>query len=169
MNESKPIRRALVVCFLLGLGCLQMAGDVLGMPRLKALAAASQVSPAMKVFTAHQGYETHAARFSLHWLDTAGRPQSLALDPSSYAGVRGPYNRRNVYGAALAYGPILRADPRTRPMQESVMRHAFCVPGTLRRELGIPQDARELRVLLVPTRADARRDLQLGWEARCDG
>lgn len=154
-------------CFLVGLGSLQMVGDVFGMPRLKALAAATQVSPAMRVFTAHQGYETHAARFSLHWRDAAGRAHNLALDPHSYRAVAGPYNRRNVYGAALAYGPILRADPRTRPMQESVMRYAFCVPGGLRRELGIPADAQDLRVTLQPTRADARRDLEFEWSVEC--
>lgn len=157
----------LVFCFLVGLGSLQMVGDVFGMPRVKALAAATQVSPSMRVFTAHQGYETHAARFSLHWRDPAGRARSLALDPHSYRAVAGPYNRRNVYGAALAYGPILRADPRTRPMQRSVMRYAFCAPGGLRRELGIPVDAQDLRVQLQPTRADARRDLELEWSIQC--
>ena len=36
------------------------------------------------------------------------------------------------YGAALAYGPLLRVDPKLRPMQESVMQYAFCSPGSLR-------------------------------------
>jgi hypothetical protein len=154
-------------CFLVGLGSLQMVGDVLGLPQLKGFAAATQVSPAMKVFTAHQGYETHAARFSLHWKDEAGLAHVLSLNPETYSRVAGPYNRRNVYGAALAYGPILRADPRTRPMHESVMRYAFCSPGKLRGELGIPPQARDLRVVLVPTRDDARRDLEYEWRVDC--
>lgn len=162
----KP-KEILVLCFLVGVGSLQMVGDVFALPRLKGFAAATQVSPAMKVFTAHQGYETHAARFSLHWEDEVGATRTLALDPASYDRVKGPYNRRNVYGAALAYGPILRADPRTRQMQASVMRYAFCTPGSLGRELGIPPQARNLRVEVVPTRADARRDLELTWEVHC--
>lgn len=160
-------RAMLVFCFLVGLGSLQMVADVLGLARVKALAAATQVAPAMKVFTAHQGYETHAARFFLHWQDGSGASRSLQLDPRTYRGVKGPYNRRNVYGAALAYGPILRADARTRPMQESVMRYAFCSPGHLRGELGIPPQAKDLRVQLVPARADARRDLELEWRIEC--
>ena len=160
-------KQLLAFCFLVGLGSLQMVGDVFDLPSLKGSAAATQVSPAMRVFTAHRGYETHAARFSLHWQDGNGATRSLPLDPHSYRGVGGPYNRRNVYGAALAYGPILRADPRTRPMQESVMRYAFCSPGGLRQELGIPPQARDLRVGLVPTRADARRDLELEWSIDC--
>lgn len=160
-------RAMLVFCFLVGLGSMQMVADVLGLARVKALAAATQVAPAMKVFTAHQGYETHSARFFLHWRDESGASRSLQLDPRTYRGVKGPYNRRNVYGAALAYGPILRADARTRPMQESVMRYAFCSPGHLRSELGIPPQAKDLRVELVPVRADARRDLELEWRIEC--
>lgn len=144
-----------------------MLADVLDMPRLKGFAAATQVAPAMKVFTAHQRHETHAARFSLHWHDRSGDPQTLALDPSTYARVAGPYNRRNVYGAALAYGPILRGDPKTRAMQESVMRYAFCAPGSLGDELGVPRDARNLRMAVAPTRVDVRRDLDFAWGVEC--
>lgn len=160
-------RDALALIFLVGLGSLQMVGDVAGAPRLRAVAAALQVSPAMKVFTAHQGYETHAARFSLHWRDANGRTQVLRLAPGPDAAIAGPYNRRNVYGAALAYGPLLRNDPRTRAMQESVMHHAFCRPGRLRAELGIPARATGLRVEIQPLRADARRDLPYSWEVPC--
>ena len=163
------LKPALVLGFLISLGSLQMIGDVLGLPRLKGFAAAIQVSPAMKVFTAHQGYETHAARFTLHWEDAAGIPQTLALNPDTYARVAGPYNRRNIYGAALAYGPILRSDPRTRAMQESVMRYAFCTPGSLGVELGIPPDVQNLRMEVLPTRSDARRDLELAWGVDCRG
>jgi hypothetical protein len=146
--------------FLVGLGSLQMAADVLGMPKLKAAAATTQVAPAMKVFTAHQGYETHAARFSLHWRDANGSATTLHLTPGSYAKVAGPYNRRNVYGAAFAYGPLLRADPVTRPMHESVMRYALCTPGVLREELGIPRDV-VITARVTPVRPTHRNGLEL--------
>ncbi|MBD8524991.1 hypothetical protein IFO71_04480 [Pseudoxanthomonas sp. CAU 1598] len=158
----------LALVFLVGLGTTQMMGDVLGWPGLKGLAAATQVAPAMKVFTAHQGYETHAAQFALHWRDTAGVDHTRVLDPTTYSRVRGPYNRRNVYGAALAYGPVLRHDSRTRAMQESVTRYAFCSPGTLRNELGLPADASHLRISVLPIRTDARKDLEYSWEVGCD-
>jgi hypothetical protein len=153
---------------LMALGTSQMIGDVFGLPQLKGFGAATQVAPAMKVFTAHQGYETHAARFALHWRDPTGLEQTLELTPANYARLKGPYNRRNIYGAALAYGPILRRDPRTRSMQLSVIRYAFCSPGVLLGELGLPADARELRVSAQPIRADARVDLEQGWMVSCD-
>jgi hypothetical protein len=161
-------RDRVVWVFLVTLGCGQIVAEALGMPRVKAVAAALQVSPAMKVFTAHDGYETHAARFSLSWDDAAGEAHVLALDPHSYARVTGPYNRRNVYGAAFAYGPLLRADPRLLGLQESVMHFALCEPGVLRAELGIPADARRLAARVSPVRATGRDDLPMSWEVRCD-
>jgi hypothetical protein len=161
-------RSAFVLSFLVILGCWQMAADLLGMPRLKALAAATQLSPAMKVFAAHDGYETHAAKFALSWKDRDGLVHELRLTPAVYRNIDGPYNRRNVYGAALAYGPLLRINPQTRQMQESVMQYAFCSPGILREELRIPVDATQLRVRVMPVRPLQRSGLELEWEARCD-
>lgn len=157
-----------VFVLLVALGTMQVFADVLAMPRLKAIFAASQVSPAMKVFTAHQGYETHAARFALTWTDADGEAQRLSVDPEIYRNVRGPYNRRNVYGAALAYGPLLRADPKLRAMQQSVMHYAFCAPGKLRSDLGIPRDAENLTMHVLPTRPPQRSDLELSWEVDCN-
>jgi len=161
-------RDRLAWVFLVSLGCLQMAADALGMSRVKAFAAGLQVSPAMRVFTAHEGYETHAARFSLSWQDESGASYVLALDPATYARVAGPYNRRNVYGAAFAYGPLLRADPALRGMQESVMQYALCDPGTLRTELGIPDDALYLAAHVEPVRTVQRTDLEFTWRVNCD-
>lgn len=160
-------RNVVVLGFLVGLGSLQIAADALGMPKLKGFAAALQVSPAMKVFTAHDGYETHAARFALGWQDRDGATHELVLDPQSYSKIRGPYNRRNVYGAAFAYGPLLRHDARLAPMQESVMQYALCRPGRLRTELGIPADASQLTAHVRPMRPTPRTDLALSWEVEC--
>jgi hypothetical protein len=159
-------RQIATFVFLVTLGSLHMAADVLDMPKMKAVAAATQVSPAMKVFTAHRGYETHAARFSLHWRDEAGGTMILELTPATYARVSGPYNRRNVYGAAFAYGPLLRADPLTRPMHDSVMRYALCTPGVLREEIGIPRDV-AITARVAPARPTPRNDLRLEWEVTC--
>jgi len=160
--------KILAFSLLVGLGALQVVADVMAWPQVKAFAAATQVSPAMKVFTAHQGYETHAARFAISWRDRQGLDHRLMLDPESYAHVRGPYNRRNVYGAAFAYGPLLRSDPQLRPMQESVMQYAFCTPGNLRSDLGVPADATQLMAHVMPVRKHTRTDLELSWEIRCN-
>src|SRR5688572_11930110 len=68
-TPAMRMRDRLAWAFLVTLGTLQIGAEAFGMARVKALAAALQLSPSMKVFTAHQGYETHAARFSLSWMD----------------------------------------------------------------------------------------------------
>jgi hypothetical protein len=113
--------------FLVLLGTAQMFGDLLGFLPLKAVAAATGASPAPKVFSAVQGLETYSTRF---FLDLGDR--RVEVTPELYSHIRGPYNRRNVFGAALAYGPVLPAGIR-----EPVMHYALCGDAPLLRELGL--------------------------------
>lgn len=150
---------------LLVVGLLQMTGDVLGLAALRGIGAATAASPAPKVFSAVRGLETYSSRFFIEWTDHEGKVHSLALTPEVYGRLAGPYNRRNVYGAALAYGPVLSTDPRTRPMFQSVIRYAFCGEAAILKELGInPNEvAGQVRVRLEPipgTPADLPRILE---------
>jgi hypothetical protein len=122
---------------LIVLGLAQMAGDLLGALPIEGLAAATAASPAPRVFTAIRGLEPYSTRFFLEWSEGDGTRRSLALTPEVYARLQGPYNRRNVYGAALAGGQVLVADPRLRPLFQSVAAHALCGEAPLLRELGL--------------------------------
>ncbi|MDP3938811.1 MAG: hypothetical protein Q8R92_11860 [Deltaproteobacteria bacterium] len=155
--------------FLLVLGLLQMTGDMLQLPRLKALGAVTGASPAPKVFSSIQGLETFSTKFFIDYEDASGAIASVALTPALYAGVRGPYNRRNVYGAALAYGPVLASDPRTAPLFRAVTRHALCGKAPLLREIGLDPAAivGPVRVRLVPLPGSPVTDLPLVFEAPC--
>jgi hypothetical protein len=138
-------------------GCMQMVGDLAGNRELRAVGLATHASPAPKVFTAQEGFETFASQFFIDWTDNAGEKHSLEVTPRNYGGVQGPYNRRNAYGAALSYGPVLASNDKTRPMLQSVMRHAFCGPAPLLRELFIPpgQVRYPLQVRLEPRAKDS--------------
>ena len=116
---------------------LQITGDLLNLPLLKGLGAATAASPAPKVFSAVRGLETYSTRFFLEWSDTGGMEHSLQMTPGVYARIKGPYNRRNIYGAAIAYGPILSTDPRSRQMFEAVSTYSLCGEARLLSELGV--------------------------------
>jgi hypothetical protein len=74
-----------------------------------------------------------STRFFLEWTDrSTGTAHSQELTPEIYSRMRGPYNRRNVYGAVLAYGPVLPAE-----LRDPVARYALCGEAPLLRELGI--------------------------------
>ena len=119
------------------LGLAQMAGDLSGNRALRGLAAATTASPAPRVFSAVRGLETYSTRFVIEWAERDGSARSLELTPEVYQRLHGPYNRRNVYGAALAYGPVLVSDPATRPMFEAVLRRSVCGARPLLREIGV--------------------------------
>lgn len=122
---------------LLIIGLLQMTGEVLGLSWLKGVGAATTASPAPKVFSKVGDLETYSTRFYLEWTDREGKKHSQEITPDVNSRLRGPYNRRNVYGAALAYGPVLVSDDKTRPMFEAVMKHAVTGEAPLLKELGI--------------------------------
>jgi len=161
-----PRAAALVLGFL---GCVRMLSDLAGLAPVAAVAAASGAAPAPKVFTSSQGLETFSSRFFVEWDTRDGATQSVELTPERYARLAGPYNRRNVYGAALAYGPVLASDPRTRPLLDDVLRSAACAEAPLLAELGIETPARvgPARIRVAPR----RRPPQARWpellEAPC--
>ena len=141
-------RLAAVLLTLLGLA--QMAGDLLQVDALKGVAAATGASPAPKVFSAVRGLETYSTRFYL-----AG----VEMTPEIYSRMRGPYNRRNVYGAALAYAPVLSAS-----LRDPVMRYALCGDAPLLRELGISGPP---EVELEPVEGTSLGDLPTHFVADC--
>lgn len=165
-------RRELAVAgVLIVVGCAQMTGDVLSIPLLKALGAATGASPAPKVFTAQDGFETYANRFYLEWDDASGNRRSLEITPQVYAGVRGPYNRRNVYGAVFSYAPVLDSNPRTRPMFRMVLERSFCGARSVLAEIGVPIDeARKsvLRIRIEPRRPADSQPFPLVFEVSCN-
>lgn len=126
---------AAVVLLLIGLA--QMAGDLLGITALKGLAAATQISPMPKVFTAHKGLETYSTKFFVEFTDVDGVEHSIEITPELYGRVKGPYQRRNVYGAVLSYGPVLVRDPKGAPMFWQVANYALGGDAPLLKELGI--------------------------------
>lgn len=137
---ADPIRRANGFALaLLALGLLQLIGWLAGSRTLRGVGAASMASPLPLVFTSVRGHETFAAEFEIEWDGPLGT-ERIALDAERAARLRGPYNRRNVFGAALSYGPVL-----PRELWEPVLRHGLGPGGPLREELSIPADARDVR------------------------
>ncbi len=155
--------------FLLFLGLLQMLGDLSGLVVLKGIGAATVASPAPKVFSAVDGFETYSTHFFLEWTDIDGTAHALQLTPGRYTQLAGPYNRRNIYGAALAYGPLLSTNPHTRPMFEAVAGYALCGQAPVLKELGVDPStvAGRVRIRLEPLPGTSLGSLPHILEAPC--
>jgi hypothetical protein len=148
-----------------------MVGDLSGNRTMRAIGLATHASPAPKVFTSQDGLESFSAKFFIDWTDSSDAVHSLEITPARYAGIQGPYNRRNAYGAALSYGPVLDANERTRPILHSVMNYAFCGSAPLLRELSIdPRLVRyPLRVRVEPREsAGGNAGYRTEFEVTCE-
>jgi len=164
------IKQSIGFFFLVTVGCIQMVGDLTNIQEIKGIGLAIHVSPAPKVFTTHQGFETFSSQFFIHWTDLKGVEQNKELTPEIYGLIKGPYNRRNVYGAALSYGPVLSKNPKTKEMFSQISNFAFCGNSSLVSELGLGNrdPTKSIRVELVP-RATYSNDDQwrLQYEFKC--
>lgn len=143
---------------LVSIGVMQMAGDVSEFLPLKGIAAATNASPAPKVFSAVRGLETYSTRFFVEWSDGS----RFELTPEVYSKIEGPYNRRNVYGAALAYAPVLPP-----ALRDPVMRYALCGDARLVREIGLEPGTGTVAVRLEPLEGTSVGDLPTFIEAPC--
>lgn len=132
----KDTRQALATAFLIAIGLLQMTGDITDVLWMKGIGAAWGASPAPKVFSSAEGLETFSSQFFLIWKDQDGILHRKKLTPQVAKGLKGPYNRRNVYGAVLSYGPLLSQNEALAEAYESILAYAINKSGMLE-ELGI--------------------------------
>ncbi len=136
-------RQNLLALSILPLASLAMLGEIIQLPKLKALGLASGIAPFTKVFcTANdqatgESYESFNLQFQIHYTSADQLDHTLTLSPTESEKIHGPYNRRNVYGATLAYAPAMTAAQR-----DQFIHYALVHPGQLARELDIPANAK---------------------------
>lgn len=116
------------------LGSLQIIGYATGSRTLRGLGLATGFAPYPKVFCEADGYEPFAASFIISGEDDQGNTVEIPLTAERYARLDGPYQRRNVYGAALAYAPRLPEDMRNH-LFDGILNN----DSTLREELDLPE------------------------------
>ena len=122
------------------IACLQMVGYLTGSRVLRGLGLASGIAPYPKVFCEAEGYEPFAATFRVE----GAHKEKIALTAERYARLQGPYQRRNVYGAALAYAPRLPDDLRDH-LFDKILTPDF----TLARELGL-EEIHDPKIIITP-------------------
>lgn len=141
-------KRNWLCAFLLLLGFLQTIGYLTRSKAIRGIGMATASSPLPLVFTDVRGVETFASEFTLSYQTDS--PHTLKMTPEVYARFEGPYNRRNVYGAAFAYAPLL---PGT--LRKQVLHYALCQAQMLK-EMGVEQQSVHSALLEVKTRTQGR-------------
>lgn len=156
---NKETLSNIAATLLLIIGSLAMFAEIFGLKKLKGIALATQCAPYTKVFGLAHGYEnqqpfeTFASNFTLHYTTPEGTRKDMALTPDIYCKLNGPYNRRNVYGAVLAYGPALPPDLRNHCLTEVLISE-----NNISSELGIPDGSSDFSITISPKNPSLPRE-----------
>jgi len=136
---KRPAWNTLAQAAVLAVGSLQLVGWVTGLNSIQRLGQLTAASPLPLVFSSHRGWESFSPRFYIDVMYRDGKMEHVAIAPEIYARLAGPYSRRNVYGAVMAFGPLL-AEGKSRAMRDAVLHYAFCNQGPLAQLASRPMD-----------------------------
>ncbi len=143
----KLARRDIFCGALIAVGFLQTLGFVSGVQIVRGLGLATVASPLPLVFTQFRGIETFAARFEMDLKLASGTHVRAEITPTLYAKLDGPYNRRNAYGAVIAYGPGF-TEEREKKILHSVLSYGFCSGGPLSDRFGVSERVSQATILV---------------------
>ena len=133
------------------IGFLQIIGYVTKVKTIRNLGVVTAASPLPIVFTEVKGVETFASDFYFRWNSNTSQSNEIKVTPEVYSKLKGPYNRRNIFGAAIAYGPVL-----PKEIWHPILNYGLC-NDILINELSIPID-KESFSLYIKTRTKGRND-----------
>lgn len=144
LNKKQKRRYNLIIWILLITGCISTFGLTINSHTVKYIGFISGSSPLPLVFSAYNGVETFSTEISLHGRFKDGEELNLTMTRELYAKLKGPYNRRNMYGVMFSHGPFF-TDPQLVQMRDEVLKHSMCaIPGRksghLIKEFGYDQE-----------------------------
>lgn len=143
--------RKLLYYIIITIGFLQTIGYLTKIKPIRDLGVVTAASPLPIVFTEVRGVETYASDFYFRWGKDNTSKKKIKITPALYSKLKGPYNRRNIYGAAIAFGPVL-----PKKIWDPVLSYGLC-NNVLTDELGIPID-KESFSIFITTRTKGRSD-----------
>lgn len=143
MTKLEKIFSVLVIL----IGSLSMLGSVTSLDPVKGIGFMTTASPLPLVFSKFRGVENFSSDYFMDIRYKDGTTESMKITPEMYEKSQGPYNRRNPYGAVLAYGPML-TKPNEIILRDKVMQYSACGQGTFMKEMGITKPIGHIKVTL---------------------
>lgn len=122
------------------IGLLQIIGYLSRIKIIRGIGVALCSSPLPIVFTEVKGIETFASDFYIEFTNEKGEQEVFQITSGLYSKLNGPYNRRNIYGAAISYGPLLKKE-----LWEAVLNYGLC-KKVLLAEMGLPQTGKDYSI-----------------------
>lgn len=141
--------RKILYIIILIIGFLQTIGYLTDIKPIRNIGIVTSASPLPIVFTEVKGVETFASNFYMQWETNNGILKKVQITPKLYSKLKGPYNRRNIFGAAIAYGPVL-----PKENWNAILKYGIC-NDILTNELGVEVEKESFSVL-IETRSQGR-------------
>ncbi len=137
---------------IVGIGLLQTIGYLTKVDVVRNIGLVTSASPLPIVFTEVKGVEAFAGDYYFQWKkDETSSVEKIKVTPALYSKLKGPYNRRNIYGAAIAGGPIL-----PQKLSNPIINYGLC-NDVLTNELALPIDKKSFSIL-IKTRTKGKND-----------
>jgi hypothetical protein len=127
------------------IGSLSMVGSLTSFDPIKGIGFMTTASPLPLVFSKFRGVENFSSDYFMDVRFRDGTSSAMKLTSEIYERAAGPYNRRNPYGAVLAYGPML-TKPNEIILRDKVMQYSACGSGSFMREIGITKPIEHITV-----------------------
>jgi len=134
--SNKHVLKKIIFCILVIIGCLNTFGYVNNMPKVRGVAFMTVASPLPLVFSVYNGIETFSTMFDLDITFQNDTQIQKTIDHKLYGNMKGPYNRKNVYGVVFSHGPFFK-EPNQIKMRDQILQYGLCKPGELAKEFGI--------------------------------
>jgi hypothetical protein len=135
-NNKINIHNMAMFVLLVTIGSLHIVGYSLNNEAIKGVAFATSSSPLPLVFSAYNGIETFSTSFEFNVVTKNYTKINMCMDNKLYSKLKGPYNRRNVFGVIFSHGPFFNKLNMIKKRQQ-ILYWGFCYPGSLASEFGI--------------------------------
>lgn len=142
-----------------------MVGWATGSALIRNAGFMTNASPLPLVFSVFRGTEPFSSSYAIEVKRQDGGVSIYGITPASYSKLQGPYNYRNVFGAAFAFGARLES-PKERVLFSDVMNYAFVVQTSLLDALGVKDPSPRGIVIVQTSRA---RGIPGTWRVNMQG
>lgn len=151
---------------LLCVGCMSTVGYIFQSDALRGVGFLTASSPLPFVFSEYNGFETFSTTYHFDGITESNERFGLDMDHLFYGNLQGPYNRKNVFGVALSYGPFFTDDTLVQ-IRDEILHWSMC-QGGLTDELLIPYGVHGIRNGTITIKSKTQGNENLTWSLKID-
>lgn len=135
----------ILLCLLLLIGLTSSIGHITNNGKIKGLGFASGASPLPLVFSVYNDIETFSTTFDIEATLLNDTVIQINLNKDNYGLLKGPYNRRNVFGAVFSHGPFFNMDTMIK-LRQRILYYGFCEKRVLIKEFGYDEYVKSVHI-----------------------